>query len=521
MAQEDVENSVNGKSNGTGTPSLAMNGRTTSDELGEEYRMARDSRSIIPKFDRTMSDICQDELYNPDAPLSAPTSQPRQNQSNLLSPFRGVFSERLQEANHARSGPPPADSTRSRSPFRQGFEFAGDQQLNGGGKPVTRFGSESALREQQKAKSDADALQQQQSMNSPNMQIEPTTVSPKEVKLDYQETEEDAKMLLFPRSPRAPASKSQAIQASPLARTELSQPPPAKRRNLSTSNNSFRSSVRQLSSESSTQSQNNAQMHAASTQPPQIPHQYPFIPQLPSQASSLQALTNRDPEFPAHLTSMETSKSDATSRTSTNGGHRSSGGSTSDGISTTPQITRPASTTADSGTYSCTFHGCAQRFNSAIKLNKHRREGHRDRDRQSSTPYSTGTSAMNMDDGGSGSVSGDDGDEGGNTSATSSAAGGGGGLNSGASRNSQAGPHRCSQINPSTGKPCNSIFSRPYDLTRHEDTIHNSRKQKVRCTLCAEEKTFSRNDALTRHMRVVHPEIDFPGKNKKRGGKGA
>jgi hypothetical protein len=28
----------------------------------------------------------------------------------------------------------------------------------------------------------------------------------------------------------------------------------------------------------------------------------------------------------------------------------------------------------------------------------------------------------------------------------------------------------------------------------------------VHCPLCTEEKTFSRNDALTRHLRVVHPE---------------
>jgi uncharacterized Zn-finger protein len=87
-------------------------------------------------------------------------------------------------------------------------------------------------------------------------------------------------------------------------------------------------------------------------------------------------------------------------------------------------------------------------------------------------------------------------------------------------RNSQTGPHKCDRINPTTGKSCNVVFSRPYDLTRHEDTIHNIRKQKVRCALCTEEKTFSRADALTRHMRVVHPEVDFPGKHRKRGGRG-
>jgi len=73
--------------------------------------------------------------------------------------------------------------------------------------------------------------------------------------------------------------------------------------------------------------------------------------------------------------------------------------------------------------------------------------------------------------------------------------------------NSRAGPYKCGRINPSTGKPYNSIFSRPYDLTRHEDTIHKPRRQKIRCHLCTEEKTYSRNDVLRRHMRVVHPDV--------------
>ena len=74
---------------------------------------------------------------------------------------------------------------------------------------------------------------------------------------------------------------------------------------------------------------------------------------------------------------------------------------------------------------------------------------------------------------------------------------------------------RCDRINPSTGKPCNTEFSESYDLMRHEDTIHNSKSLRVRCKICT-ERTFSRNEALTRHMRVVHPEVDFPGKKRGR-----
>jgi hypothetical protein len=138
-------------------------------------------------------------------------------------------------------------------------------------------------------------------------------------------------------------------------------------------------------------------------------------------------------------------------------------------------VQRPDDTASDAGTYTCTYHGCTQHFGTPAQLQKHKRNGHRQ-----ISPASAPTTLSIV------------------------------------FRNSQAGPHKCERINPSTGKPCNSVFSRPYDLTRHEDTIHNSRKQKVRCHLCSEEKTFSRNDALTRHIRVVHPEVDWPGKTRRK-----
>ncbi|OAQ71162.2 26S proteasome regulatory subunit-like protein [Pochonia chlamydosporia 170] len=141
---------------------------------------------------------------------------------------------------------------------------------------------------------------------------------------------------------------------------------------------------------------------------------------------------------------------------------------------------RPTSTGTEAGTYTCTYHGCTMRFETPSLLQKHKREGHR---------QSQGLGAPRVQDMG---------------------------MMSGLA-NTQAGPHRCDRINPSTGKPCSTVFSRPYDLTRHEDTIHNARKQKVRCNLCTEEKTFSRADALTRHYRVCHPDMELPGKGRRRG----
>lgn len=130
----------------------------------------------------------------------------------------------------------------------------------------------------------------------------------------------------------------------------------------------------------------------------------------------------------------------------------------------------------EGGTYSCTYHGCTLRFDTPALLQKHKREGHRQAGAMKSSQRGPKSNAADT----------------------------------------QAGPHRCYRVNPGTGKVCKAVFSRPYDLTRHEDTIHNARKQKVRCDLCAEEKLFSRADALTRHYRVCHPEVELPGKHKRR-----
>ena len=192
-----------------------------------------------------------------------------------------------------------------------------------------------------------------------------------------------------------------------------------------------------------------------------------------------------NPEFPAHLTTMESSVSEggppASSQDSLN-------------ASTAPQ--RPSDTRANTGTYTCTYHGCTQRFDSHVNLQKHKRDFHRSQQHKDTSSAGTDSASPRSSESPAPSTSG-------MTSAAIMA------------RNSQAGPHKCTRINPSTNKPCNTIFSRPYDLTRHEDTIHNNRKQKVRCPMCREEKTFSRNDALTRHMRVVHPEVEAFGKRRR------
>lgn len=70
---------------------------------------------------------------------------------------------------------------------------------------------------------------------------------------------------------------------------------------------------------------------------------------------------------------------------------------------------------------------------------------------------------------------------------------------------SHGGPHRCDIPNPNTGRPCGKVFSRPYDLIRHQDTIHAPVRKTYTCPMCGpDSKTFSRMDALSRHIRVKH-----------------
>lgn len=68
------------------------------------------------------------------------------------------------------------------------------------------------------------------------------------------------------------------------------------------------------------------------------------------------------------------------------------------------------------------------------------------------------------------------------------------------------GPHRCEIVNSSTGRSCNKVFSRPYDLIRHQDTIHAPVRKTFKCEICGDNSktTFSRMDALSRHIRVKH-----------------
>lgn len=463
-------------------------GETSSvDSWLNEYLQLCDNtafRSTMPKLDRTMTDIYADELYNPSFQITSAPATSTPSIPATVSPVNDVFAQRLQAANSrhlsaSNTQIPLTIPSRERSPFRQGSPLAPSGNSFAQQPPNFKFGTATHMREQQKAENDARVLREQLERASPEDNA-PKTISPKDVDLVYHESEEDASMPLFPpqQQQRSPV---QYRQQQALARETTDADDTASQQSYG----SMATTRRESSSAYSTTSQATPQQSTFNFVPPsvpgsvrQIPQQYPFVPQSRRQPSNLSNVTE---EFPASLTSMESSSSEYALDAA--------------------DSKKPAATSADSGTYTCTYHGCTLRFETPAKLQRHKREGHRN-------------------------------------SASVMAGGDEGGMTSAALRNTQNGPHKvrstpkkapvrtkanvnlqCERINPSTGKPCNTIFSRPYDLTRHEDTIHNARKQKVRCHLCTEEKTFSRNDALTRHFRVCHPDHVELTKSRRRNGR--
>ena len=467
----------------------------------------------VPKLDRTVSDVYQDELYDSSMPSTAPTSQTKHpqpqrhnvSQTQLLSPsYHSVFNTRLKEADTARSVSPSTNLSRERSPFRDDSEFAGQtfSSQNPSAPATTITTSAAQMRQQQKQIADAVAFAQHHPPAPHDFGVAPKTISPKEALLDYEdEAEDDAKLSALPQIKREPDFSSALAAQTQFVRGNTHTSHKTQTNNNSTgvgndaqdyaSTSSGRRRTPNFSSSQESSSSYTFMAPSNSTSGP--PPQYPFISHSRRQSSSMRSgQSEQIPEFPASLTSMESTKSDSAQEQNirppafasqeTASSQRSRGAS---------PLQRPSDTSAKSGTYTCTSAGCSARFETSSRLQKHRRENHRTSPHHVSTPttpYSS-TSHSNNPQAAANNVS----------------------------RNNAPGPHKCVRINPSTGKPCNTVFSRSYDLTRHEDTIHNNRKTKVRCQLCTEEKTFSRNDALTRHMKVVHPDVDFPGRNRRRG----
>ncbi|GCE98092.1 hypothetical protein ZYGM_000624 [Zygosaccharomyces mellis] len=88
------------------------------------------------------------------------------------------------------------------------------------------------------------------------------------------------------------------------------------------------------------------------------------------------------------------------------------------------------------------------------------------------------------------------------------------GSNQSSSSSNNGEIYTCLILNNITRQPCSAQFSRSYDLTRHQNTIHAKKKTVFRCSECIRmlghdgyQKTFSRLDALTRHIKSKHENL--------------
>lgn len=472
--QEPLEDETRRRKNGELSPSsthdqlvqelldsLAAQSGGLAEDVAEEIALQEYLSSYFdagcgapPKLDRTITDAFGDELYSPHFAITSASPQPQSQMA--MSPNNGVFAERLALANNqhlSAAQSPVSSSSRTDSPFRHGSPLAPSH--NDFSQPsAPQIRLNSAQQMREKQKQDRDAKAlREQLQRSANRQQQGTPSTISPKDAMLDFTEVD-EASNFPLFPPQETNNFDLNQLSKVV-------PPQQQMHQHQQQQQQQQSQPRLH-QPQVQQRTPLQTAFDFSMPTnlQMPQQYPFISR-PRQQQQQQAVTPSVSSF-SRMSSSETN-----------------GSSGNEGA-----ITRPARTAADGGTYTCTYHGCTLRFETPQLLQKHKREGHRQANALTAATRPQVAPSPGVPD----SLLG-----------------------------SQAGPHRCDRINPSTGKPCNTVFSRPYDLTRHEDTIHNNRKKKVRCDLCHEEKTFSRADALTRHYRVCHPDVELPGKHRKRG----
>ena len=110
-------------------------GEIENENLGNEIAYSlfgnsdyRQPNPNVQLFRTESSQAYQDELYNPPAFTSTPTSATRRH-PDYLTPHRNLVNERLQTANLARSASPISAISRERSPFRDGSPLAPSGRL--------------------------------------------------------------------------------------------------------------------------------------------------------------------------------------------------------------------------------------------------------------------------------------------------------------------------------------------------------------------------------------------------------
>ncbi|KAF3928515.1 hypothetical protein ABW21_db0200782 [Orbilia brochopaga] len=428
-ASEAVSSNPSNARYSTGAPICEENNLSINSWLDQYLQIASDMQPPMPKLGRTYSDAVQDELYNPEPPRDLPGYSKKtpswynpqtEAKADTTHSFPRIFHEAQQQHQQdlSQTGS-PQHAGGDRSPFRRNSPFHPTNNPN-----LPR------VLDQQNQIAMALALQEQMRKEA-EQTVAPKTISPRDSLLEYREPDsQQSQMALFP-----PLQDNRLLGTQDDSMSHVGSLHGASSHDGSDLDdfNSMATSRRASMANSTVSSHLDiprfGYMQQHSFDPISAGNYY-----YPDTTSSLAASSLPLGEAPGVYIKEEDH-----------------------------HISRPLDTSANTGTYTCTFSGCGHRFTTSTKLQKHRREVHR-----KSVPS-------------------------GNSVSTAAAI---------ACRNAQPGPHRCMRVNPSTGKPCNTVFSRPYDLTRHEDTIHNTAKAKVRCEICDDDKFFSRSDALVRHRRV-------------------
>lgn len=406
----------------------------------EQYLLSKSSEvhTPIPKLGaRTISDAMQDELYNPG--VAPGTSRNVQRSSACAAPSKFPILYQQAQKQHVLGTTPalPRDHSpfRANSPFHpaRGTQFTvPESPSRSSALLAVGFPTACAQREQETAAEiERAALQRQMQEEYSALGAAPKTISPKDAYLEYHESsQEGIKGSLFGQE------------------DEYSQ-------NGSVHSGSYKSSIPDddedaqsyvLKREESFGSMATSRRESDAS----MSYSGPMYSPNPNQQFTplgfhygYGEMSNRQSEETSDPTPQQSAEDEGDYDYQPN----------------SSPLSKPSESKANRGGYTCTVSGCTQRFPTANKMAKHRREAHRQ-----TTPGNRGD---------------------------------------GVARSHHPGPHKCTRINPTTSKPCNTIFSRPYDLTRHEDTIHNTHREKVRCEICNDEKTFSRQDALTRHKKVI------------------
>jgi hypothetical protein len=397
--------------------------------------LRRTDNSTIPKLARTVSDAEQDELFNPGIAPGISHSQIGQptdgRPSNLPSLFQQAQNQHAMARNSANQ-----PLSRDRSPFRADSPFHPGRGQDGQPSPRATSYLPSAFPTARKQREtdmemEAQALRNQMQKECDEIDEHPKTISPKDAYIEYHASEDGVKGSLF------------ASQEDAYSQNDNSD---------GSSGGSYHGSIHDGEDQHTEQSfglktEESFGSMATSRRDSDVNMDY-----------GMQMYPSNTAQHYGHHLDVPSSYYSGSSQDGSDLASQSSAMDEDYHPLSSPTM-KPGDSRANSGAYSCTIHGCNQRFSTPSKMSKHRREAHRH-----STPMSRDATVKSQ----------------------------------------HQGPHKCTRINPTTNKPCNTIFSRPYDLTRHEDTIHNTARQKVRCEICNDEKTFSRQDALTRHKKVKH-----------------